>query len=393
MLRFLSRQRRMTGAALFLGFAGLVLSACGSTSGTSSGGAANSSGVAADGVDVATAQSAVDAARALPKYMPLSTGGPINKSADLKNKVVYIIKYADFPYNQAEAQAEVDAFKLAGVKTKVVAGDGTPESWGAGIGAAVAAHADAVNLMGMDPGLVAPQVKAAQQAGLIVTSSNSWGTTTEMPPPISQGGVSGTWGANGKLYIDVAVATAKGSINAIVVHSSDIGGNDHAQENEFKAELAKICSACDVTYVDQPVAKWSELAQPVAAALVKHPDTNWIIPFYDSMIPFIQSGINQSGVNASSIKMVSGNGSAEILQMIKPGSPVVGDVGGGVTWMGAAVATNIMRQLGGGKPVIYELLPRLFDETNVADVGSPPSYTAGFGDREAWLGEIKAILK
>lgn len=63
-----------------------------------------------------------------------------------------------------------------------------------------------------------------------------------------------------------------------------------------------------------------------------------------------------------------------------------------MTWIGTAIATNILRQLAGGKPYIYTSIPRMFTEDNAAEAGNPPVFTKGFGDRSAWLKELQDLL-
>ena len=391
-----ARRTRAFAAAAGVCAVGLVLSACGSGSSSSSGapasGAAGGGGCSSsNGADVAAAKAAVDTATGLPKYEPLSSGGPIGK-ADWKSKLVYEIKYADYPYNQAISKAVVDGLKVAGVRTRVVNGDGTPQSWAAGIQAAIADHADAINLNGFAPEYVAPQIKEAQAAGIIVTEDTTYGTPQQMPPPIIHGGTSGVWSLEGKGFVDKIVADACGPTEILYVHGSDIGGNDKQMKAGFDAELKAVCSGCSVVEVDQPVAKWADLAQPIAAALTAHPDIRYIAAGYDSgMVPGIEAGIKQAGIN-NNYRVATGDGSASIIGTIKPGSLVMADIGQGVTWVGDAIATNILRQLAGGKPHIYTAIPRMFDESNASEAGDPPSYTSGFGDSSAWTEEIQQLL-
>jgi len=382
--RWKPRSLRTVAVVSMMGM--MALSACGTSSGGS--GSASSDG---QGADVAAAKASVEAARKLPAYPPLSQGGPINASA-LAGKLVYLIKYTDQPYNNFEAQAQVDGLQLAGVRTRVVSGDGTPQSWAAGINAAVADHANGINLLGMDPASVAPQIRAAQNAGIIVTSSNSYGTPQQMPDPIKDGGVTGTWYQNAKLMFDAAVADAGGSINALYMTSNDVR-NEHTMAQAIQDEQKRLCTGCKITTANQPVSKWSEIPNTVAAALTKDPTINYVMLPFDSTIPYAQTGIRQAGKSPSQVKIVSGNASAEILKQITPGGQVIADPGAGVTWMGAAVAANMLRVLGGGQPTIYELQARLFDQTNVAEAGNPPSYLEGFGDRQKWLDELSGLLQ
>jgi ribose transport system substrate-binding protein len=282
---------------------------------------------------------------------------------------------------QAIVNGEQAAERLAGVKATIYPNTGQPPEWVAGVNAGIAQHANLISLVSANPAVLQPQLAQAKAAHIPVVESTLYdvgvpptrGVTAVSPLPFSAGG---------RLMADYAILHSRGHVNAIVFVSREVV-NAKYLERALRSEFAKHCGAsCKMTVVNVPVTAWaSRLQSEVQSALLKNPGANYVIPIYDGMVQFAVAGIRAAGAT-SRVQVISFNGTPAVLKMIQQGGPVVMDVGQPATWFGWIEADQNLRVLTGQKPVMAKEVPlRVFDKTNVASAGNPPTLDGGYGTK------------
>jgi ribose transport system substrate-binding protein len=99
------------------------------------------------------------------------------------------------------------------------------------------------------------------------------------------------------------------------------------------------------------------------------------------MAQFVVPAITQVGAK-SRIKAVGGDGTPFALQFIRDKNVVAANVALGPLRVAYANMDQALRYLLGLDPLRQgnPQEPRLFDSTNIADTGTPPTDTKGFGD-------------
>ncbi len=91
------------------------------------------------------------------------------------------------------------------------------------------------------------------------------------------------------------------------------------------------------------------------------------------------SAIKQAG-RAGQTKVVTFNGTPSVLKLVKSGD-VEMDIGENLDWISYSVLDQALRIMGGKEPVKDPKLPiRVWDSSNIAEAGNPPTTSDGYGD-------------
>ena len=351
----------------------LVLGACGSSS--SDGGSGSSGDSKAE---VAAAQKAVDAAKAVPGTDDL--GEPIDV-ASLKGKTIYSIPIdskAEFYSVGEKAMKKVAA--EAGVDFVTFPSDGTQTSFQQGIQQAINAKAGAIMLNGPLASTLGPQIDAAKKAGIPVIPLHLSDSEGEGTPGLEYEAFA-PFNQAARLFTQYAIANLKGEpVHALVIQVSETGpskGMVKTIEDTLKDEAP---SGSKATVVNAPVAQWSTQVQGlVQSALLKDPKINAVLPIYDSIALYAAPGIKQAAPNRD-VKIYSFNGTPAILKMVKDGSVAV-NVAENPDWVSYVNLDVAFRAMLGVPPIKGETGPlRLIDKSNVDETGNPPASGKGFGD-------------
>lgn len=351
----------------------LVLGACGSSS--SDGGSGSSGDSKAE---VAAAQKAVDAAKAVPSTDDL--GEPIDV-ASLKGKTIYSIPIdskAEFYSVGEKAMKKVAA--EAGVDFVTFPSDGTQTSFQQGIQQAINAKAGAIMLNGPLAETLGPQIDAAKKAGIPVIPLHLSDSEGEGTPGLEYEAFA-PFNQAARLFTQYAIANLKGEpVHALVIQVSETGPSDGMVKTIEDTLKDEAPSGSKATVVNAPVAQWSTQVQGlVQSALLKDPKINAVLPIYDSIALYAAPGIQQAAPNRD-IKIYSFNGTPAILKMIKDGSVAV-NVAENPDWVSYVNLDVAFRAMLGVPPIKGETGPlRLIDESNVDETGNPPASGKGFGD-------------
>jgi ribose transport system substrate-binding protein len=361
----------MAGIALVLG-----LAACGSSS---SGGSPSSSETSAgDAAGVAAATAALAQYAAIPQFS--APGAPIDV-ASLAGKTIYsITQNAAIPFLAATEDSEKATATSLGIHFVEYPTQGTSAEWIRGINQAIASKASAILLNALDPRLVAPQVKAAQAAGIAVLSEQFFDLSQSAMVPSTLAGSRGdNFTEAAKLEADQAIADTQGKADVLVVENTE-QLSTVAMLTSMKAEFAANCPSCKVTYVNVPSSDWATKIQPdVQSAIVADPSLNYVIPIYDPMTQFVIPAITASG-KTGKIHVATFNGTPEALKLLQSGTVVRMDIGENLDWLADANLDEAFRAML-GQPTLSDenTALRVFTPDNVGDTGNPPQYNLGFG--------------
>jgi len=386
----LKKRKSFLGAAMVV--AALGIAACGSSASSSGTTPTSAAGSSSGSTSVSTtstgSSSNLAAVRAhlaqfqkVPSFTP---PGPAIDVSSLKGKTIYSIpQTAAIPFLATTEQAEAAIAKAAGINFVEYPTQGNTNEWIRGIDQAVASHAGGILLNAMDPRLVAPQVKAAKSAGIPVVSAQFFDVSQ-----VSQGAstLAGVRGDNftqaGQLEADWAISDTNGKADVIVVENRE-QLSTQAMVSAIKAEFAKYCSACKVTYINVPATQWATQIQPqVQSALAADPNVNYVLPIYDPMSQFVIPAITAAGLTGK-VHIATFNGTPFALKDLADGNTIKMDIGENLAWLAAANMDELFRTMLGKPAVANEnTAMRVFTSANIGDTGNPPAYDLGLGS--AW---------
>lgn len=377
----ISGRRRLLTVAAAGAVCALALAGCSSGPDPVSTGAAG--GEQTEGV--AEAQNKVDAATAIPEF--LLGDAPTVDAASLAGKKIMVIPLSsENPYAMEINDSMKAVADEYGIEFNSFTNQGQPNQWASGIDQAVDGGMDAiVMLAGSDPRLVVPQLTRAKEAGIPVVVAHLYQNDTEPPEAVRDliaGYTTAPFNEVAALLADYTVAKGGSQAKVLYITSDDVGPAPD-QEKSFLAEMSAVCPDCRADVINVPAAEWAnKLTSETQSYLVSNPDTEWIVPIYDSMTPNVVAAINQTG-KAGSVKVATYNGTPSILKLVQEGGPVVADIGESVDWLGHSAMDATFRVLttGAGLPGGNDKMPlRIFDASNIDETGTPPSALEGYGD-------------
>jgi ribose transport system substrate-binding protein len=366
--RHVARKIAVTAAGM------LALTACGS--GTTGG-----TGTTSDSQLTEVAQ-AVSAAREVPTW---KAPGPELDAAALRGKHIFVIPITSqsaFEVQVEKADREI-ASKL-GIELTFYTNQGTVAEWVQGMNAAIAAKPDLIFLESApDPRQLAPQLKAAEDAGIPVVASHIWDANDPNPPDCTgceglDAIVRGPFADAGTMMADAVIDDSEGKANVLMVGIQGINSGDIVDKAE-RAEYEKNCPGCKVKEVSLTLDQiGGGTLQAVTSALTSDPTITHIVPTFDILAAGVIASMNTA--NRSEIKVVSFGGTSDVMAMLAdPDSPVIADVAEPIAWTAYANLDQAFRLMLGMDPVLEATPARLFDKDNVSEAGDAPSYAEGFG--------------
>lgn len=378
---------RIVAPVLALATAVLLAGAACST-GATGGSTTPSGGSGSDGLS-ASATSAlkakVDKFRAVPSFT--APGPAIDVSSLRGKKKIFIVPETNNVFNNVNVAQMKSIATSAGITTTVYDNQGTSAQWVQGIQTAISQHVDLIILANApDPRALQPQLAAAKAAGIPVVVTHFYDDSS-VKPPACEGCAAGVtaletapFNTAAELLADWVILRAKGNVDALI---PIVGGviPSPGMQSAIQHEFATYCPKCTYKFINIPLADFasSKLGTDIQASVSGDPKVNWIIDQLDSMEPATLTAINTAG-RSGKINVVGYNGSTFAIKDVQSGTPMVMDVGESAPWIGYATMDQAFRVLL-GKPTVAESAPvRVFDSTNAAQAGNPPSLTEGYGD-------------
>lgn len=337
---------------------------------------------------VADAQAELDKYTAIPAFV--AAGEPFDAKACMAGKSIMSIPgSSSVPFLQTINAAMTEIAKTVGFEFKVWENQGQPTQWAQGLDYGTSNKVSLIDLLaGADPRSLVPQIKAARDAGAIVTASHVSGFGQDVP-----GGVSAVipiaYKEAGSLLAQWTIAKTGGKTNALVLITNEVLSTDSMLAGLTEA-FAK-CPDCKFTTVNMSIPDWAtKIQSTVQSAVIADPSLNYIIPIYDGMNQFVVPALQITGA-ADRVKIATFNGTPFVLDMIRNGQ-VEMDLGENLDWIAYGLLDAQMRILCGLPEVTDPKIPLLiFDANNVATAGTPAEASKGYGD--AYLAGYKDLWK
>ncbi len=381
--------RKLRPAAVLVAGA-LTLAACssGGTSTESSAAPAESSAAPAES-SAAPAESSVsqavldsvDSAKSLPIFT--AQGEPFS-IADVAGKKIFEIPAVPNPFLQSISDAMKTAAEEAGAVYTICDNQAEVSQWVSCMDQAINSNQDLIVLSGApDPRALAPQIQAATEAGIPVVVSHFYDDESAAPPACEgcenvTAIVTAPFHVAAKAAADWIILDSNGSANTLIVGGSDILPSAGTIDTMTK-EFDENCSGCTYTVINIPVADWNTKTQSeVQAALQANPDIKYVYVLYDAMVAGAVPAVETLG--RTDVKIGSYNGSPFALDFIAQGDIVAFNVGEDTPGIGYATMDQAFRILTGNKPVLTRTAIRLWDDSNVSEVGAPAEPGIGYGD-------------
>lgn len=332
----------------------------GSTPSTEAEGGGGNAGVAEAEKKVAEAQQPI-------KFEP---PGPAFEMSQNKGKTVYFIAPTlALPFVVQIVEGLEEAAKEAGVKVVVWDGKGVVSTQNAGLQQAIAQNADGIIMQAVDPKLLANSVNQAAAKGIPIIDANN--TQPDDPTPA---GVFGHVGVStereGQIQVDYATAQSEGDVTATMINAP-LFAVYRERIPAVEAEFEKVCPDCSFDVKDIDITKPTQIPGVVSSVIRANPDTNWIFPALDGMVPQIELGLKSAGSTADGVQIASTDALTEQLEQIGSSDVLTADVGSYNPWQGWAELDLIGRAMAGEEPLNYEMPLRLFTKE------SPPETATG----------------
>jgi ribose transport system substrate-binding protein len=373
----------------------MALTACGGSDSSSSGGggttaaAASGSGDgAAAPADDAKAQAAaeIEKAKAMPEFTLQAEAFDITKA---KGKTVFNIPVAStIPYVAAVDREMKKVAEDNGVKFIQYENQGNPTQWATGFNQAINQKVDLIIMQaGNDPRLVIPQLKRAKAAGIPVLVSHLYQNDTQPPAEVKDlitGIVTVPFWESGRLSVDYAISQdgCDAVKSTLIINAEEVPPSNGIVK-AMEEQIAKRCPEGKATVVNVPVVDWgTKIGPETQSALNRDPAIKWVLPIYDSMSLPAAAGIRAAG-KANAVRIASYNGTPDVLKLIQDGDIMAAEMGENINWLGWANMDQAFRILADA-PLIAdgneETPLRVFDDSNIDDVGRPPTPNKGYGD-------------
>ena len=327
-----------------------------STGGSSSAPSSASGGASASGGLSSADTSALTTAQAVPSFSQFagSYGSKVDISS-LKGKKVMIVPGVSALAACTEiAQAAAQLAKDAGMVPTIFANQGTTAEHNAAIENAIHQGYAAV-MMGCayDPTTNAPAIAQAIKAGL---KFSFYGLTPAQQEAIKVNYVNvDPYALDGKLSVDQAVQNSGGKPFTALSITSNATAATGLMRDAMNAELAKVCPQCKVNEVNVEVPQWTtNIAGAVSSALLQHPNTTVLFPYYAGMLTYVLQGMQSAHKTTGVTAYLNfGGGTPFIkLQTQEPGKSIIqGQLGGYPPWTGYLMFLQLARNMTGMAPL------------------------------------------
>lgn len=345
---------------------------------------AAASAVSSAASSAATAPSAcpaevTDAVTAAMEPSPLVAPTATLDLASLKGKSIWYITNSQNQFSKEMSDGVEAAGKAAGVDITVFDGQNSTSKYSEGINQAIAQGADGIILMAVQPAVVTEDLAAAAKAGIKVLSTLN-GDPTEPVAAGTFGNFTADYTADGKLMADYALADSDCKADVVVVQSSPVHVWDLAAKG-IESQITQVCpDDCSVKVLDIDPAKIpTDTGSQLLTALQVDPDVNYVLPVWDSSMPYVAPAVASAG---SSAKVLAHDGISASLDLIakhqgQDGTVAMPPPG----WIGWAAFDEVARAILGDDDPGYVIPTRLVTSENVGD-GSTAAVSPNYTDYE-----------
>jgi ribose transport system substrate-binding protein len=279
------------------------------------------------------------------------------------------------------------AGKVAGVNTKVINGQGVVPDIDAGFSQAIAHHANGIVLFAVALNTVATELKAAKAAGIPVVDTFNSDDGQNLTSQGIFGHVSEDATAAGKMVADWMLDYTGCKLDTAILGGKVITPHALSAAGAQK-EISTLCgSACKSEFINLNLSQLVSDSQTQAQEAVRRdPNINILYSCFDAAVPYIESGLKQSGT--SNVKIISQDGTTPSIDYIRSGTnPQIADVAlPPSNYIGWLYMDQILRAMAGAAPANGILPFRLLDPTNIGTAS-----TNLFPEFAGFEGKFKSI--
>ena len=353
----------------------LLLAGCssGTTGATGASETPSSSASASAAADpaAATAQEQVDqASKAVDEF--IAPGPELGDLSSLKGKTVYYVP-ANYkiPLFHIVGDAMTQAMSTAGVEVKTCDGQASPSSMASCLTQAIDAKADAVVSGSIPDDLASVAFQQVRDAGIpllyLLTAPAGPGEPEKVgyltPDNVALQAINADW----------IIADSGGTANVLVVKVTDTPATTLWMDQGALAEYEKTCPNCKVTVLETNTGQLQKLPSLVSSAMVRDPDIAYVQAEFDVTVQPVVQGLQSAG-KADGVKVVSGDGTLAILQMLAEDRSMAATIGVNLDALGWYGADQVFRMMS-GQPSVQNLefpFRRLFTAENVKELDLTP---------------------
>lgn len=299
--------------------------------------------------------------------------------AGLAGKSIWYITNSQNQFSTEMSAGVEAAGEAAGVDITVFDGQNSTSRYSEGINQAVAQGADGIILMAVQPAVVSEDLAVAAAAGVQVLSTLN-GDPDEPVAEHTFGNLTADYTADGNLMADWAILDSGCAANVLVVQSSPVHVWDLAAKG-IEAGIAERCAECGVKVLDiDPAQIATDTGTQLQTALQVDPDVDYVLPVWDSAMPYVAPAIAAAG---SSAKVLAHDGITASLDLIAAGADQQGTVAMPPPgWIGWAAFDEVSRAILGAEHPGYVIPTRLVTVDNIGD-GSVSDVSPNYTDYQA----------
>lgn len=369
------RGLRRGGVTGLLTACALVLAACSSASTTTSPKTSPSSGVLSQ-TKIASLKTVLAKAEQVPTWR--APGPPVSASVMKGASILAMPINSEIGHCSNAATDIATIGSQLGAHVTVFSNSGQPSQWVTGIEDAIAAHDSAIVLLcGIIPGAVAPQLQAAERAGIKVVD-DEYDETSNYKYLDAESAIDTAGGMRDD--VDQALVNLHGKpLHALVVSTNSIVMGPAARA-AVASQMHSLCpSTCSVvSNLVVPIQDWAtQVESDVGSALVANPQINAVIIAFDGMVQFALPAVEHAHRPGLKIYTWGASKSVEKL-MAQPGSLIAADPGSDPDWSAYAAMDQVIRLLGH-----HPAVP-VVDETNPNRFWVPSNVSAFFGPGDTY---------
>jgi ribose transport system substrate-binding protein len=333
---------------------------------------ASASGSASAGVTYAKQQ--------LAKYEKLQSSwtapGPALKNVKkkLRGKTVwYVPVFLQAPYFTADSTDLAQVLSLVGAHLHICDAAANPSTATTCINEAVAAKPAAIVTDAMNYSFAATATKAAIKAKIPVVATDN-DDAQGFPKTKDLVTVSHDLPLSAALAADWIIANSNGKAN--VLYAADNSDDGTIEGTAVKAEFKAHCPGCTVTIDPFGDATVSDLTSSIPAAMVSHPNINYIYAGYDAP-PGSAALQGAQTLTGRQYKFVAFTGQPPGMERVGAGTQTI-DPGNDNDDAMYNTADALFRLVTGAKPVKYSTYVRIFTKQNLpSNISSAAAYASG----------------
>lgn len=309
----------------------------------------------------------------------------------LKKKTIWYIPITlEDPEFAIVSQALKTVTSQSGMNLQVCNGQSNPSDVAACLTRAKNSKASGIITDSIPVVMSADAFQAAESAKIPIEIAD------QLPPPASAnlpGTVKGVGNdslsyltGNGPALVaqaaDWITADSGGNANVLLAQFTDSYSTQAYAATGLK-RLKALCPACQTTVQDVSSSSFQLIPGQISSALLKSPDTNYVLSEFDAGLQPVYGGVQQAGASAK-VKGVSTTGVLGALQMIKSKTYLAADMGTDFPYQGYAEADQLFRMML-KKPIVKETIPsRLFTAANINGL----ALTAAGQGSGSWYGSL-----